>query len=178
MTIQRIADQQWRPILFIDSSAMCETSELCDYLSQQPDIFIPREKEPDTSYVLANAKVILLILNQKRRMASVYFMSYLIHKENDFARWIHDYFIQSINACLYYNKIAAHHHELGKRNNLRIIEANNLSSEDEREQLLECLDVKPVRIRHKDATLLGSSDNNTSRELILTLFSVEIRTFR
>lgn len=43
-----------------------------------------------------NAKVFLLIRNQIHRLGSVYFHSFLIHKENDFAKWVHDYFIPYI----------------------------------------------------------------------------------
>jgi hypothetical protein len=238
MTAQRIADQEWRPNLFIAGFAKCGTTELCNYLSQHPDIFLPYEKEPHTFYDLAkypayfsgdhsgnrrnrifslndyyelfskgkrhryridgtvsytfdpkfsgilksfseNAKVILLIRNQTHRLASVYFHSFLIHKENDFAKWIQDYFIPYIKTFLYYDKIAAYYNEF-RDNNLRIIETNNLSSNDVHKQIFEYLEVKPFKIdiRHKNATLLGPGDSKAYRQLILTLTSIKLGTLK
>jgi hypothetical protein len=230
MTTQKIVDQEWRPNLFIAGFAKCGTTELCDYLSQHPDVFLPYEKEPHTFWDLArfpgyfsgdhtgykmrtrifslddyyelfskgktyryrvdgsvsytfdpkfshvlksfseNAKVILLIRNQKHRMASLYFHSFPYHKEHDFARWVHDYFVPYMDTSLYYDKIAAYYHEFGD-NNLRIIETNNLSSEDVHKQLFEYLGVKPIRISitHKNTNLLGPTDSRLYRQLILIL---------
>src|SRR5215217_7811952 len=234
MTTQRIAEQDWRPNLFIAGFAKCGTTELCDYLSQHPDIFLPYEKEPHTFYDLAkypayfsgdrtgnrrnrifslndyyklfskgkkyryridgtvsytfdpkfsgilksfseNAKVILLIRNQTHRLGSVYFHSFLIHKENDFAKWLQDYFIPYIKTFLYHDKIVAYYNEFG-RENLRIIETNNLSSNDVHKQLFEHLEVIPfkISIRHKNAKLLGPGDSKAYRELILTLTSIKL----
>jgi hypothetical protein len=238
MTTQGIADQEWRPNLFIPGFAKCGTTELCDYLSQHPDIFLlSYAKEPNTFYDLAkyppyltgdrtgkslrvsmslndyyelfskrtkyryrvdgtvtytydpkfsrilksfseNAKVILLIRNQKRRLVSVYFYTLVRHKENDFARWLSDYFIPYMKTYLYYDKIAAYYHEFG--DNLRIIEANNLSSEDVHEQLFKYLGVKPIKIsvRHENANLLGPADSKAYRQLILALTSIRVGTLR
>ena len=52
-TTQQIAGQEWRPNLFIAGFAKCGTTELSDYLSQHPDIFLPVEKEPNTFWDLA-----------------------------------------------------------------------------------------------------------------------------
>jgi hypothetical protein len=239
MTTQRIADQEWRPNLFIAGFAKCGTTELCDYLSQHPDIFLPYEKEPHTLWDLArfpgyfsgdhtghkmrarrfslndyyelfskgkkhryrvdgsvsytfdpklsrilksfseNAKVILLIRNQKHRMASLYFHSFAYHKENDFARWIRDYFIPYMDSSLYYDKIVAYYHEFGD-NNLRIIETNNLSSEGVHKQLFEYLEVKPIRIsiKHKNTNLLGPADSGLYQQLILMLTPIRLATVR
>jgi hypothetical protein len=238
MTTQRTADQEWRPNLFIAGFAKCGTTELCDYLSQHPDIFLPYEKEPHSFYDLAkypayfsgdntgnrrnrifslndyyelfskgkkhryridgtvsytfdpkfsvilksfseNAKVILLIRNQTHRLASVYFHSFLIHKEDDFAKWINEYFIPYINTFLYYDKIAAYYNEFGDHN-LKIIETNNLGSNDVHVQLFDYLGVKPYKIdiRHKNATLLGPGDSKAYRELILTLTSIKLGTLK
>jgi Sulfotransferase domain len=239
MTTQGIADQEWRPNLFIAGFHKCGTTEFCDYLSQHPDIFLSSYvKEPNTFYDLAkspslvtgdrtgntrlwsislndyyelfskgkeykyrvdgsvsytfdpkfshilksfseNAKVILLIRNQKRRLPSTYFYSFVRHKENDFARWLHDYFIPNIRTYLYYDKVAAYYHEFGD-NNLRIIETNNLSSEDVHKQLFEYLEVEPIKIsiKHKNATLLGPEDSKIYRQLILMLTSIRLGTLR
>jgi hypothetical protein len=40
MTTHRLTDQDWRPNLFIAGFNKCGTTELCDYLSQHPDIFL------------------------------------------------------------------------------------------------------------------------------------------
>jgi hypothetical protein len=234
MTTQRIAEQGRRPNLFIAGFAKRGTTELCDYLSQHPAIFLPYEKEHHTFYDLAkypayfsadhtgnrrnpifclndcyklfskgkkhryridgivsytfdpkfsvilksfseNAKVILLIRNQTHRLISVYFHSFLIHRENDFTKWVQDYFFPYIKTFLYHDKIVAYYNEFGA-DNLRIIEANNLSSYDVHKQLFEYLEVKPfkISIRHKNVTLLGSGDNKTYRELILTLTSIKL----
>jgi hypothetical protein len=249
-TTQRIADHRWRPNLFIAGFAKCGTTELCNYLSQHPDIFLPFEKEPNTFYDLAkypayfsgdrtgnskkrfaayssssvsslddyyelfskgkkhryridgtasytfdpkfsrilksfseNAKVILLIRDQMRRLASMYLFSFVYHKENDFARWLDGYFIPYMNTYLYYDKIAAYYHEFGdnnNNNNLRIIETNNLSSEDVHKQLFEYLEIEPIKItiRHKNATLLGPADSKAYRQLILTLTSIKFETVK
>jgi hypothetical protein len=236
-TTERIADQSWRPNLFIAGFNKCGTTEFCNYLAQHPDIFLPPLKEPSTFSGLAkypayasgdrtgnrkkpfislndyyqlfskgkkyryridgsiyytydpkfsrilksfseNAKVILLIRNQRRRLASVYFYSFVIHKEHDFARWLHDYFIPYMGTYLYYDKIAAYYQEFG--DNLRIIETNNLSSEDVHKQLFEYLEVKPIKIniKHKNATLLGPTDSKVYRQLILILTSIRLGTLR
>jgi hypothetical protein len=238
MTTQRIVDQDWKPNLFIAGFAKCGTTELCDYLSQHPDIFLPFEKEPNTFYDLAkypayfsgdrtgnarhhitslndyyelfskgkkyryridgtvpytfdpkfshilksfseNAKVILMMRDQKRRLASMYLFSFVYHKENDFVRWLHDYFIPYVDTFLYYDKIAAYYHEFGG-NNLRIIETNNLSSEDVHKQLFEYLEIKPIKINitHKNAALIGSADSKTYRQLILALTSIKLGTLK
>jgi hypothetical protein len=237
-TTQRIADQDWRPNLFIAGFAKCGTTELSHYLSQHPDIFLPYEKEPSTFYDLAryplyisgdrtgklmhrvislndyyklfskgkkyryridatvsygfdpkysrilksfseNAKVILLIRNQIQRLPSMYFMSFVTHKENDFARWLDDYFIPDINTYMYYDKIAAYYNEFGD-NNLRIIETNNLSSEDVHKQIFEYLGVKPIKITitHKNANLLGPEDGTLYRHLMSTLVSIKYGTLK
>jgi hypothetical protein len=238
MTTQRIADQEWRPNLFIAGFAKCGTTELCDYLSQHPNIFLPYEKEPHTFYDLAkypayfsgdrtgnrrnrifamndyyelfskrkkyryridgtvsytfdpkfsgilksfseNAKVILLIRNQTHRLASVYFHSFLIHKENDFAKWVDEYFTPYFKTFLYYDKVYAYYNEF-EDNSLRIIETNNVSSDSVHKQLFEFLEVKPItfNIRHKNATLLGPGDSKAYRDLILTLTSIKLGTLR
>jgi hypothetical protein len=112
-------------------------------------------------------------------MASLYFHSFAYHKENDFARWVHDYFIPYMDTSLYYDKIAAYYHEFGD-NNLRIVETNNLSSEDVHRQLFEYLEVKPIKITitHKNATLLGPADSRLYRQLILILASIKLGTLR
>jgi hypothetical protein len=238
MTTLPNIDQQWKPNLFIAGFNKCGSTELCDYLSQHPDIFLPFEKEPNTFYDLPkypacfsgdrtgiarhyittlddysklyskgkqhryridgtisytfdpkfsrilksfseDAKVLLLIRNQSRRLASVYFHSFLVHRENDFSRWVHDYFIPYIKTFLYYDKVAAYYHEFGQ-NNLRIIETNNLSSEDVHKQLFEYLEVEPIKIsiRRKNATLLGPADTKAYRQLILSLTSIKLGTLR
>jgi hypothetical protein len=236
MTTQRIADQAWRPNLFIAGFAKCGTTELCNYLSQHHDIFLPYEKEPHTFYFLErypayfsgdingnkrnrifslndyhelfskgkkfkykidgtvaytfnskfsatlksfskNAKVILLIRNQAHRLASIYFHSFLIHKENDFVKWINDYFVPDLKTFLYHDKIVAYYNEFGDKN-LRIIETNNVSSDRVHKQLFEFLEVNPIEIniRHKNATLLGPGDSKAYRDLILTLTSIKLGT--
>lgn len=242
-TTQRIADKEWRPNLFIAGFAKCGTTELSDYLSQHPDIFVPPyNKEPSTFYDLAryplystgdrtgksmhliapsvislndyykmfskgkkyryrvdatisytfdpkysrilksfseNAKIILLIRNQTHRLASMYFMSFVNHKENDFARWLDDYFIPDINTYLYYDKVAAYYNEF-EDNNLRIIETNNLSSEDVHKQIFEYLEVKPIKITvtHKNANLVGPEDGTLYRHLMSTLASIKLGTLK
>jgi hypothetical protein len=241
MTTQRITDQNWRPNLFIAGFNKCGTTELCDYLSQHPDIFLPprKLKEPNTFYGLyglakypayssgdrtgnkrryfislndyyevfskgkkyryrvdgsvtytfdpvfsrilksfsENAKVMLLIRNQIDRLASIYFFSFVHHKEYDFTGWLHDYFLPYIRTYLYYDKVAAFYHEFGD-NNLRIIETNNLGSEDVHKQLFEYLEVKPIKIsiRHKNTNLIGPADSKVYRQLILTLTSIRLGT--
>jgi hypothetical protein len=240
-TIERIADQGWRPNLFIAGFSKCGSTELCDYLSQHPDIFVPTwKKEPTTFYDLPkfpayqsgdptgntktysiislndyyemfskekkyryrtdgsvsyafdpkfahilksfseNAKVILVIRNQKRRLASMYFYSLAIHNENDFTRWLHDYFVPYIGTYLYYDKIAAYYHQFGDNNHLRIIETDNLSSDDVHKQLFEYLEVKPIKIsiKHKNTTLLGPEDSKGYRQLILILTKIRLQTLR
>src|ERR671919_918013 len=205
MTTERLTGQEWRPNLFIAGFAKCGTTELCDYLSQHHDIFLPIEKEPNTFYDLAkypayfsgnragnlkyrrflslnetyemfskgkkykyridgtvsytfdpkfshilksfseNAKVILLIRNQAHRLASIYFQTFVYHKENDFSRWLQEYFIPDMNTFLYYDKVVAYYQEFGdnsnSNNNLRVIETNNLGSEDVHKQIFEYLEV-------------------------------------
>jgi hypothetical protein len=237
MTAERLTGQEWRPNLFIAGFAKCGTTELCDYLSQHHDIFLPIEKEPNTFYDLAkypayfsgnragnlkyrrflslnetykmfskgkkykyridgtpsytfdpkfscmlksfseNAKVILLIRDQKDRLASMYFFSLVRHKENDFARWVNDYFIPYITTYLYYDKIVEYYHQFGD-SNLKIIETSNLSSEDVHKQIFEYLEVKPIQIsvKHKNPNLLGPTDSKVYLQLILTLSSIEHRT--
>ena len=53
LTTPRITQQDWRPNLFKAGFAKWGTTELCDYLSQHPDIFLPYEKEPHMFYDLA-----------------------------------------------------------------------------------------------------------------------------
>ena len=238
MTTQALTGHEWRPNLFIASFNKCGTTELCDYLSQHPDIFLPFVKEPNTfwdvpkypqyfsgdrtgnrkcrrfsnmdeyyemfskgqkykyridgtpSYTFdpkfsrilksfsENAKVILLVRNQKDRLASIYFFSLVRHKENDFAKWLNDYFISYIESNLYYDKIAAYYQEFGDNNNLRIIETKDLSSEDVHKQIFEYLELKPVKIsvRHKNPNLVGPADSKAYMQLILTLTSIKLRT--
>jgi Sulfotransferase domain len=236
MTTLSNINQQWKPNLFIAGFNKCGTTELCDYLSQHPDIFLPYEKEPNTFYDLAkypacfsgdptgnarhyitslndlpklyskgkkykyridgtvsytfdpkfpsilksfseSAKIILMVRNQHHRLASVYFHSFLNHREKDFAKWFHDYFIPYFKTFLCYDKVAAYYNEFGD-NNLRIIETKNLSSEDEHEQIFEYLGLKPVKInvRHKNPNLVGPEDSKAYRQLILTLASIKLRT--
>jgi hypothetical protein len=237
MTTERLTGQEWKPNLFIAGFNKCGTTELCDYLSQHHDIFLPFEKEPNTFWDLAkypayfsgdrtgnlryrrflslneyyemflkgkehkyridgtpsytfdpkfsrilksfseNAKVILLIRDQKHRLASMYFFSLVRHKENDFARWLNDYFIPYITTYLYYDKIVAYYSEFGD-SNMKIIETNNLSSEDVHKQIFEYLKVKPIKIsvKHKNPNLLGPADSKVYRQLILTLTSIKLRT--
>jgi hypothetical protein len=236
MTAERLTGQEWRPNLFIAGFNRCGTTELCDYLSQHPDIFLPSEKEPNTFWDLVkypayfsgdrtgnlryrralslneyyemfskgkkyryridgtpsyafdpkfarilksfseNAKVILLIRDSKHRLASNYFFSLVLHKENDFAKWLNDYFIPYITTYLYYDKIVAYYHEFGD-SNLKIIETNNLSSEDVHKQMFEYLEVKPIKIivKHKNPNLLGPADSKVYRQLILILASINFR---
>ena len=238
MTAHGLTDQEWKPNLFIAGFNKCGTTELCDYLSQHPDIFLPFDKEPNTfwdfpkyppyfsgdrtgnrkyrrfsnmdeyyemfskgkryryridgtvSYTFdpkfssilksfsKNAKVILLIRDQTHRLASMYFFSLIRHKENDFAKWLNDYFIPYIETFLYYDKVAAYYHEFGHDNNLRIIETKNLSSEDEHKQIFEYLGLKPfkINVRHKNPNLIGPEDSKAYRQLILTLASMKLRT--
>src|SRR5918992_239995 len=239
MTTHGLTDQEWRPNLFIAGFNKCGTTELCDYLSQHPDIFLPFDKEPNTFWDLPkyppyfsgdrtgnrkyrrfsnldeyyemflkgkkykyridgtvsytfnpkfsrilksfseNAKVILLIRDQTQRLISMYFFSLVRHKENDFAKWLNDYFIPYIETYLYYDKIAAYYHEFGHdNNNLRIIETKNLSSEDVHKQIFEYLELKPVKInvRHKNPNLVGPGDSKAYRQMILTLTSIKLRT--
>jgi hypothetical protein len=238
MTTHRLTDQDWRPNLFIAGFNKCGTTELCDYLSQHPDIFLPFDKEPNTFWDLPdyppyftgrrtgmrkyrqfsnmdeyyemfskgkqyryridgtvsytfhpkfshklksfseNAKVILLIREQTQRLASMYFFSLLRHKENDFAKWLNDYFTPYIETYLYFDKIAAYYHEFGDNDNLRIIETKNLSSEDVHKQIFEYLELRPVKIsvRHKNPNLAGPADSKAYRQLIFTLFSIKLRT--
>jgi hypothetical protein len=238
MTAHGLTDQEWKPNLFIAGFNKCGTTELCDYLSQHPDIFLPFDKEPNTFWDLPkyppyfsgdrtgnrkyrrfsnmdeyyemfskgkkyryridgtvsytfdpkfsrilksfseNAKVILLIRDQTHRLASMYFFSLIRHKENDFGKWLNDYFIPYIETYLYYDKVAAYYHEFGRDNNLRIIETKNLSSEDEHNQIFEYLGLKPVKInvRHKNPNLVGPEDSKAYRQLILTLASIKLRT--
>jgi hypothetical protein len=126
-----------------------------------------------------NAKVILLIRNQTDRLASMYFHSFLIHKENDFAKWVHEYFTPHFETFLYSDKIAAYYNEFGD-NNLRIIETNYISADTVHNQLFEFLEVKPLKIniRQKNATLLGPGDSKVYRDLILTLTSIKEGTLR
>jgi hypothetical protein len=107
----------------------------------------------------------------------MYFFSLIRHKENDFAKWLIDYFIPYIESYLYYDKIAAYYHEFGD-NNLRIIETKNLGSEDVHKQIFEYLGLKPVKInvRHKNPNLVGPEDSKAYRQLILTLASIKLRT--
>ena len=237
MTSQQISDQEWRPNLFIAGFAKCGTKELCDYLSQHPNMFLPYEKEPNTFYDLAkypayfsgdrtgntkhriigfddyyklfsrernaryridgtvsytfdpkfprvlktfseNAKVILLVRNQIHRLASMYFFSFVVHKENDFGGWLEEYLTPYLNTYLYYDKITAYHKEFG--DNLRIIETNNLSSEDVHQQLFEYLEVKPIKISvtRKNANLLGPSDSRLYRNVISSLTPIKVGTLR
>src|SRR5919106_3895060 len=238
MTAHGLTDQEWKPNLFIAGFNKCGTTELCDYLSQHPDIFLPFGKEPNTFWDLPkyppyfsgdrtgnrkyrrfsnmdeyyemfskgkkcryridgtvsytfdpkfsrilklfskNAKVILLIRDQTHRLASMYFFSLIRHKENDFGKWLNDYFIPYIETYLYYDKVAAYYHEFGHDNNLRIIETKNLSSEDVHNQIFEYLGLKPVKInvRHKNPNLVGPADSKAYRQLILTLTSIKLRT--
>src|SRR5919106_4222282 len=240
-TTQQIAGQEWRPNLFIAGFNKCGTTELSDYLSQHPDIFLSVEKEPNTfwgpekypiyitgdrsgnrrkrifslddyynlfskgekyryridgtvsytfdpkfSHILKsfseNAKVILLIRNQAHRLASIYFQTFVYHKENDFSRWLQEYFIPDMNTFLYYDKVVAYYQEFGdnsnSNNNLRVIETNNLGSEDVHKQIFEYLEVKPIKIniRHKNPNLLGPEDSKVYLQLILILASIEQRT--
>jgi hypothetical protein len=126
-----------------------------------------------------NAKVILLIRNQTHRLASMYFHSFLIHKDNDFSKWIQEYFIPYIGTFLYYDKVVAYYKEFGV-NNLKVIETHNLSSNDVHKQLFEYLEVEPfkITIRHKNATLLGPGDSRAYRQLILTLTSIKLGTIK
>jgi hypothetical protein len=238
MMTERLKDLDWRPNLFIAGFNKCGTTELCDYLSQHPDIFLPFDKEPTTFWDLPkyppyfsgdrtgnrkyrrfssmdeyykmfskgkkyryridgtisytfdakfsrilksfseNAKVILMIRDQTHRLASIYFFSFVRHKENDFVKWLNDYFIPYIDTYLYYDKIAAYYQEFGDNNNLRIIETKNLSSEDVHEQIFEYLELKPVNInvRHKNPNLLGPSDSKAYRQLMLTLTPIKLKT--
>jgi hypothetical protein len=237
MTTQGLTGHEWKPNLFIAGFNKCGTTELCDYLSQHPDIFLPFVKEPNTFWDLPkyppyfsgdrtgnrkyrrfsnmdeyyemfskgkkyryridgtvsytfdpkfsrilksfseNAKVILLVRDQTQRLASMYFFSLVRHKENDFAKWLNDYFIPYIESYFYYDKIAAYYHEFGD-NNLRIIETRNLSSEDVHMQIFEYLGLKPVKIavKHKNPNLVGPADNRAYRQLILTLTSIKLKT--
>ena len=77
-------------------------------------------------------------------------------------------------------KIVAYYHEFGDNNNLRVIETNNLGSEDVHKQIFEYLEVKPIKIsiRHKNANLLGPADSKAYRQLILNLTSIKLGTLR
>lgn len=238
MTTRGLIDQEWRPNLFIAGFGKCGTTELCDYLSQHPDIFLPPDKEPDTFWDLPKfpsyfsgdrtgnrkyrrsttldeyyemfskgkkyryridgtisytfdpkfsrilkafsekAKVILLIREQTQRLASMYFFTLVRHKENDFEKWLNDYFIPYIETYLYYDKVAAYQHEFGNDNNLRIIETKNLSSEEVHRQIFEYLELEPIKINvgHKNPNLLGPADSEAYRQLILNLTSIKLRT--
>src|SRR5919106_6537383 len=241
MTAHGLTDQEWKPNLFIAGFNKCGTTELSDYLSQHPDIFLPFVKEPNPfwdlpkyppyfsgdrtgnrkyrrfsnmdeyykmfstgkkhryridgtvsytfdpkfSHILKsfseNAKVILLIRNQAHRLASIYFQTFVYHKENDFSRWLQEYFIPDMNTFLYYDKVVAYYQEFGdnsnSNNNLRVIETNNLGSEDVHKQIFEYLEVKPIKIniRHKNPNLLGPEDSKVYLQLILILASIEQR---
>jgi hypothetical protein len=237
MTTHGLTDQDWRPNLFIAGFNKCGTTELCDYLSQHPDITLPFDKEPmtfwdlpkypayisgdstgnikyrwfmnmdeyykmfskvkkyryridgTTSYTFdpkfsrilksfsENAKVILSIRDQTHRLASMYFFSFARHRENDFPKWLNDYFIPYIETYLYYDKIAAFYHEFGE-NNLRIIETKNLSSDDVHKQIFEYLGLKPVKIsvKHKNPNLVGPADSKAYRQLILALTPIKLKT--
>jgi hypothetical protein len=82
-----------------------------------------------------------------------------------------------MDTSLYHDKIAAYYHEFGD-NNLRIIETNNLSSEDVHKQLFEYLEVKPIKISitHKNTNLLDPADNGLYRQLISILTPIRLAT--
>jgi hypothetical protein len=78
------------------------------------------------------------------------------------------------NSLLYHDKIVACYNELGA-DNLRIIETNNLSSNDVHKQLFEYLEIRAFKISiiiYKNATLLG--DSKAYLELILPLTSIKL----
>jgi hypothetical protein len=57
-----------------------------------------------------------------------------MHKENGSASWLHDYFFPYIRAYAHYDKKARYYHDFG--HNLRMVETNNVSSDDVQRTIL------------------------------------------
>lgn len=229
-------EDKWKPNLFIPGFAKCGTTELCDYLSQHHDIFLPWEKEPNTFYDLEkypayfsgdptgtmkhtimtldeyrklfsaprkyryridgtvsytfstkfarvlkdfaeDAKMIILIRNQKQRLVSMYFFSMIRHKQDDFRKWLADYFVPYMETYLYLDKIISYYEAFGQE--LRIIETSNLGSPEVHKQIFEYLNLEPIKIEitHKNPSLLTPDDSQTYRNIILGLTSVKLKVF-
>lgn len=230
-------NNDWRPNLFIAGFAKCGTTELCNYLSQHSEIFMPWEKEPNSFYdsdeypgyfsgdkvgiarhsiinskdyeqmyskahnheyridatvsysfhpryaqllrdFSPNAKVLFLIRDQKQRLISMYFHSYIVHRESNFLRWMDEYFRPYKDSFLYYDKLLAYYKTFEK--NMRVIESKNLSSETVQNKLFKFLNLNPILIvrKGKNANLLSPNDGRLYRNSILALASLKARMFQ
>jgi hypothetical protein len=121
-----------------------------------------------------NAKALLIIRDQSQRLVSMYFHSYVVHRQDDFSKWIHDYFLPDINSYLYYDKIVSFSESF--REDLRIVETRNLNHPEIHKLLFEFLNLDQITIspNRKNANLLSPSDGRLYRLFIQCLASVKL----
>lgn len=116
-----------------------------------------------------DAKVILALRDQKQRLISMYFHSYIVHREHDFGRWLANYFVPFADSFFYYDKLQAYHKAFG--DDLKVIETKDLGSPAMHTQLFTFLDISPVKVNiaHKNSNYLGPRDSKLYRGFILAL---------
>ncbi|MEP0825292.1 MAG: hypothetical protein HRF40_07395 [Nitrososphaera sp.] len=125
-----------------------------------------------------DAKVILLIRNQKQRLASMYFFSFIAHNQEDFLKWLEHYFTPYLETYLYYDKVVAYYENFAEES--KIIQTPDLISPQVHKQLFEFLNIRPINvdIKYKNLALLTPSDSKAKRDLILGLGSIKVGALR
>ena len=125
-----------------------------------------------------DARAILVLRNQKQRLISMYFHSYIVHRERDFPRWLAHYFIPFSKTYLYRDKLRAYREAFG--DDLRVVETGNLGSEMMHRQLFRFLDVRPIKVKvaHKNTNYLGPGDGQFYRDSVVALSSFVLKGMR
>jgi hypothetical protein len=77
-----------------------------------------------------DAKIIIMIRNQKKRMISVYYYNYASHREANFSKWIKSFLLPDFDNFLYFQKIVSYYESFGK--NCLVIDNNLLKVNPQR----------------------------------------------
>jgi hypothetical protein len=77
--------------------------------SHSPDInFAQKLKE-----FSKDAKILIMVRNQKKRLASMYLYNYVYHREPSFSKWVDKYFIPEMESFLFRARIESFHQTFG-----------------------------------------------------------------
>ncbi len=94
-----------------------------------------------------NSKIILMIREQKERMLSVYFFTYLNHWQYDFTKWMEKFFLPDMSSFLFYDKVASYYDVF--KTNLLVVENDFLRKSPQimMERIFNFLNLEKNKVR-------------------------------
>ncbi len=124
-----------------------------------------------------NAKVILVVREQKSRLISMYFHSYIQHKQDDFLRWNEDYIVPDMQTILFYDRVLEYYNLFGE--NVRVIKNDELNKfpQEVLDEAFKFLNLDPmkVKISQKNISIFTPSDSVAYNQLMVTLGKMKFR---